>query len=128
MRREVDWDSVEREGVATGAHAGEEGWEGKQRRRKKDEKVFVVRKDGKKGEGEEGQEEEEESESEEEEEEGSAKTGDQESHPFLTVGLIGKYRSGFLPSQQVETSSVDCVQDNPTWANRVCSTPYSVAK
>ncbi|GAA5882209.1 hypothetical protein JCM16303_002281 [Sporobolomyces ruberrimus] len=94
LRREVDWDSVEREGVATGAHAGEEGWEGKQRRRKKDEKVFVVRKDGKKGEGEEGQEEEEESESEEEEEEGSAKTGDQEAHPFLTVGLIGQPNVG----------------------------------
>ncbi|GAA5953335.1 hypothetical protein JCM3765_005008 [Sporobolomyces pararoseus] len=97
LRKEVDWDSVEQEGAPTGAHAGEEGWDSKHRRRKKGEKEFVVRKDEKRPDGEEDEEVTEEENDQEEdhkqEEEQQEKKGD-ELYPFLTVGTIGMPNSG----------------------------------
>jgi len=111
LRREVDWDSVEQEGASTGAHAGEDGWEGK-RRRKKEEKVFVVREDGKRvDDG-----EEEESEEEEEVQKDEEKKGD-DAYPFLTVGLIGELLSLSLDALDLSDTSL-YVQDNRTSENR----------
>ncbi|GAA6058876.1 hypothetical protein JCM10212_002820 [Sporobolomyces blumeae] len=96
-RRQVDWDSVVQEGAETGAHAGEEGWTGK-RRRRKGEKEFVVRDDSK-PEGQRDQEDGELDEGEHTAEEGrntsapETKQGD-EAYPFLTVGLIGQPNVG----------------------------------
>lgn len=99
LRKEVDWDSVEQEGAPTGAHAGEEGWDSKHRRRKKGEKEFVVRKDDKRQDGEEGVESEGEDEQEEDqlEEQEQEKKGD-DLYPFLTVGLIGEAFFWYFPS------------------------------
>ncbi|GAA5892459.1 uncharacterized protein JCM6883_007365 [Sporobolomyces salmoneus] len=98
LRKEVDWDSIEEEGVSTGAHAGEEGYDGKQRRRKKEEREFIVRQDKKRQEEGEGEETEEEAEEEQEEEpkpeeQREEKKGD-DAYPFLTVGLIGSPNCG----------------------------------
>lgn len=97
LRQEVDWDSVEQEGASTGAHAGEEGWDGKQRRRKKVEREFVVRKDEKRQEGDEeaGTEEEADSDGEQDEEEKPQEKKGDDAYPFLTVGLIGKLPFSF---------------------------------
>ncbi|GAA5927187.1 uncharacterized protein JCM15063_005831 [Sporobolomyces koalae] len=92
LRRDVDWDSVEQEGVATGAHAGDESWQGK-RRRKKEERKFVVRQDEKQIDREIEANREQGSEGENETQPGSEQQGD-DAYPFLTVGLIGQPNVG----------------------------------
>lgn len=102
MRSRVDWDSVEREGGSTGAHAGEEGWDGKRRRRKQGEREFVVKRDDKQVDvvvdGERDAEVNQDDRVEGEEEESEDKKRDDDSYPFLTVGVVGMSNSLTLSS------------------------------